>query len=245
MGGHSLLTVHLITHIEHRFGQRLPLAILFEAATIEHLAIALQEEQEEKPWSPLVPIQPHGQKPPFFCIPGAGGNVIYFYDMVRELGPDYPFYSFEARGLDGILEPHESVEEMATCYIEAMQTVQPEGPYFLGGHSFGGWIAFEMAQQLQRQGYEVALLVILNTPTPMVMNADFEDPADFENRSEADWFLAIAEVISRWSGQEIILSHRDLDPLDPNEQLSYFTEILKEINLLPNSGQNGTSVRVC
>lgn len=59
---------------------------------------------------------------------------------------------------------------MAAYYIEALRRVQPSGPYFLGGWSFGGLVAFEMAQQLQKAGDEVALLAMLDTVAPVPGN---------------------------------------------------------------------------
>jgi thioesterase domain-containing protein len=63
--------------------------------------------------------------------------------------------------------PHRSIEEMASHYLEALRAIQPRPPYLLGGWSLGGLIAFEMAQQLQRSGQEVALLAILDMPAPL------------------------------------------------------------------------------
>jgi thioesterase domain-containing protein len=116
-------------------------------------------------WSPLVPIQPGGSKTPFFCVHGAGGNVLNFRDLALRLGSDQPFYGLQAQGVDG-RPPLERVEDMATLYLEAIRQVQPHGPYFLGGYSAGGVIAFEMAQQLLREGEQTALLAVLDTFAP-------------------------------------------------------------------------------
>ncbi len=121
------------------------------------------------PWSSLVPIQSGDSKPAFFCVPGAGGNVIYLYDLARQLGPDQPFYALQAVDLDGYAEPHSTVEEMAAHYITCIQTVQIHGPYLLGGHSLGGPIAFEMVRQLTTQGHDVTLLAIFDTTAPPIV----------------------------------------------------------------------------
>jgi acyl carrier protein len=170
LGGHSLLAVRLIALLQQQFEQNLPLATLFLAPTIEHLASTLGQPMDERQWSPLVKIQSGGSKRPFFCVPGAGGNVIYFYHLARYLGSDQPFYDLQARGLDGEQMPHAQVEDMAAYYIEALQTVQPQGPYLLGGHSFGSYVAFEMALQLLHQGQEVAMLAILDTRASVPTN---------------------------------------------------------------------------
>lgn len=112
-------------------------------------------------WSVLVPIQPAGSRPPFFCIHGFGGGVADYAELARLLGPDQPFFGIQARGLDGQGEPASTVEEMATDYVRAIQSLQPEGPYHLGGYCLGGVVAFEMARQLEEQGERVATLAIL------------------------------------------------------------------------------------
>ncbi len=118
-------------------------------------------------WSPLVPIQVNGTKAPFFCVHGAGGNVLNLRDLSRRLGDDQPFYGLQAQGVDGKLQPLRSIEEMADQYLEVVRQVQPHGPYLLGGYSGGGIVAFEMAQVLQADGEEVRLLAFLDTFCPV------------------------------------------------------------------------------
>jgi amino acid adenylation domain-containing protein len=228
LGGHSLLAVQLMAQIQQQFGKNLPLATLFQDPTIEQLAGILCQQTDSLSWSPLVAIQLGGSKRPFFCVPGAGGNVIYFYHLARHLGSDQPFYSLQPRGLDGKSEPHTRVEDMAAYYIEALQAVQPQGPYLLGGHSLGGWVAFEMAQQLLHQGHEVALVAILDTTAPVPTNkpvgVDWDD---------ATWLTSLASIIERLFGKNLEVSYDALQPLDPDEQLNYLKERLKMVNLLP------------
>ncbi len=119
------------------------------------------------PWSPLVPIQPLGARPPLFCIHALGGEVLYYYRLARELGTDQPVYGLQARPLEGWAEaPWVTIEEMAAEYLDAVRSLQPAGPYLLAGHSFGGIVAFEMARQLIGAGEEVALLAILDEGVP-------------------------------------------------------------------------------
>jgi amino acid adenylation domain-containing protein len=138
LGGHSLLAVKLMARIGQQFGKKLPLSTLIEGPTIEQLATVLNQSTE-KMWSSLVAIQPNGTKRPFFCVPGIGGNVTDFYELALQLGNEQPFYGLQAVGLDGKSKPYTNIEDMATHYI--MQTVQPQGPYLLGGHSFGALVA--------------------------------------------------------------------------------------------------------
>ncbi|GAB4262774.1 MAG: type I polyketide synthase [Candidatus Promineifilaceae bacterium] len=195
LGGHSLIAVRLFARVKKAYNIDLSLATLFEAPTIADFAAFLQaqygvhsvvvgagsetavsspgsptEKKRVQParqeWSPLVAIQPKGTKRPFFCVHGGFGNVLNFYDLTRYLGPDQPFYGLQAYGVDGKKPPLRSIPKMAARYIEAMRQVQPEGPYFMGGFSMGGEVAFEMAQQLTAAGEEVGLVVLLDTIDP-------------------------------------------------------------------------------
>ncbi|MEH2110838.1 non-ribosomal peptide synthetase [Nostoc sp.] len=170
LGGDSLLTVRLLKQIHKQFENELPLSTLFLNPTIESLATALSSKADSLSWSPLVPIQPAGSSPPFFCIHPIFGVVFPYYELAQNLGKNQPFYGLQPIGLDGKTAPLTRIEDMATHYIEALRRVQPKGPYFLGGWSFGGWVAFEMAQQLQKSGEEVALLAVLDTLAPIPGN---------------------------------------------------------------------------
>lgn len=228
LGGYSLIAVRLMAKIQQEFGKQLPLATLFQSPTIEQLATMLEEQSESLSWSSLVPIQPHGSRHPFFCVPGVGGNVVYLHSLAQCLGTDQPFYGLQSVGLDGISQPHTNVEDMADHYIQVIQTVQPQGPYLLGGHSFGGRVAFEMAQQLQKQGQVVALLAIFDIPAPNLQ----EKPVG-RDWDEARWSLEIAKVIQRLSQTEVNASYETFQRLTPDQQLSYLTELLQQVKLLP------------
>jgi thioesterase domain-containing protein/acyl carrier protein len=163
LGGHSLLAVRLFSELEKVFNRKLPLATLFQAPTIEQLAILFNQEGWSPSWSSLVPIQPGGSKPPLFCLHLALGHVLFYRDLAHYLGPDQPVYAIQPKGLDGTQPQHKRIEEMASYYITVMRAQQPEGPYYLCGSSFGGLIAFEMAQQLQAQGHTVGLVALFDT----------------------------------------------------------------------------------
>jgi aspartate racemase len=163
LGGHSLLAARLMHRVEQSLGQRLPLAALLQAPTVEQFAALLRHEGWSSSWSSLVAIQTEGSKPAFFCVHGVGGNVLGFRDLARHLGDDQPFYALQPQGLDGKRPCIARVGEMAERYIEEIKRVQPEGPYRIGGYSFGGLVAYEMAQQLRARNEEVALLALFDT----------------------------------------------------------------------------------
>jgi amino acid adenylation domain-containing protein len=161
LGGHSLIAVRLFALMEKEFGRRLPLATLFRAPTVAQLG-AILETQSAAECSSLVPIQTSGSRPPFFCVHAVGGNVLEYHDLAKHLGMDQPFYGLQSRGLSGEA-PHTRIEDMAAHYIKEMREMQPVGPYFLGGRSLGGIIAYEMACQLRAQGHEIGLLAVLDS----------------------------------------------------------------------------------
>ena len=163
LGGQSLTAVALFANIEKEFGRKLPLATLFTSPTIEALAVALQGKNSKTEWSSLVAISPKGSRPPLFLVHGAGGNVLLYRSLGEHLAPDFPLYGLQSKGLDGESQPLRTIEEMAACYLREVRTVQPKGPYYLGGYCLGGTIAYEMAQILHREGEEVPLVAMLDT----------------------------------------------------------------------------------
>jgi thioesterase domain-containing protein/acyl carrier protein len=237
LGGHSLLAVRLMARIRQAFGKNLPLAALFRGATIEQFADVLRQQSDAWLWSPLVPIQPQGKKRPFFCVPGMGGNPIYLHELARHLGSDQPFYGLQSVGLDGESEPYTRVEDIAAHYIKVVQTVQAHGPYVLGGHSFGGSVAFEMAQQWQRQGEQVALVVIFDTSPKLE-----SDPARLA-WDDAQWLVYIAGLVEHLLEKALGVSYKVLQPLEPDEQLRYFGERLQAEDWLPPGEVGITQLR--
>ena len=166
LGGDSFAAVRLVAGIEALLGRRLPLVTLLEAPTIAQLAALLRRDGWVPRWSSLVPIRPGGSRAPFFCFHGVGGNILEFEHLGRYLNPDQPLYGLQAQGLDGKKPRHKTVEEMAAHYIKEIRELQLRGPYYLGGSSFGGMVAYEAAQQLLADGEEVALLVVFDTHAP-------------------------------------------------------------------------------
>lgn len=227
LGGHSLLAVRLMARMQHEFGENITLATILRGPTVEQMARILRQ-RTPRTHSPLVPIQPGGTKPPFFCVPGAGGNVIYLYSLAQQLGSEQPFFGLQGAGLDGESSPHTTVEQMAEYYIAGIRSVQPEGPYYLGGHSLGGWVAYEMACRFELQGQVVASLAIIDTPAPWpgaIM--------DRETWDNAHWIAELSTRIAQLLNPSLSLSEESLRGLDPDDQLKRFQEALVKENLFP------------
>ncbi|HUO17202.1 MAG TPA: thioesterase domain-containing protein, partial [Verrucomicrobiae bacterium] len=163
LGGHSILAVRLMNRIAETLDKNLPISTLLQAPTVEKLAAMIRQQGSLPAWSCLVPIQTSGSQPPFFCVHGINGAVVRFRDLAKYLGPDQPFYGLQAHGLGDQNPCHTRTEEMAAHYIQDVRKVQPRGPYFLGGYSFGGAIAFEMALQLAAEGDEGTTVVLFDT----------------------------------------------------------------------------------
>ncbi|HEY9405347.1 MAG TPA: amino acid adenylation domain-containing protein [Pyrinomonadaceae bacterium] len=229
LGGDSLTGIRLMSMIKDALGKRASLNLLLKEPTIRALAAALdRKDAAPVAWSPLVPIQPDGSKRPFFCVPGTGGSVVYLRDVARALGKyDRPFYGFQSAGLDGRTSPLDSVEQLAAANITALLEVQKEGPYFLGGHSFGSWVALEMAHQLKKQGREVALLAILDTAAPAE-----RDTSALAVRNDMQWLVAVANMLQHLFGKAVVLNLESLEGLDWPARLERFAQSLVDAKII-------------
>ena len=163
LGGNSLLAMRLLVAINRRLNKTLPLSTFIGAQTVEQLANVLVAPEKQVSWSSLVPIQTNGERLPLFCVHGLEGNVLFYRSLAQYLKPERPVYALQAQGLDGKQAPCTSLIEMASRYIQEIRQVQLHGPYFLAGFSFGGLVAYEIAQQLYARGEKVALLALIDT----------------------------------------------------------------------------------
>jgi amino acid adenylation domain-containing protein len=228
LGGHSLMALSIIAQIHREFGIVLPAATLFQAPTVEKLAEVMRERGDYTPWTPLVPIQPEGTKRPFFCVAGGAGSVMYYQPLAAYLGNQQPFYGLQSRGLDGETPPFETVQEMAAHNIEALKTVQPEGPYVLGGHCFGAVIAFEMARQMVRSGEVISLLAVINVPAPNLSKVK-----DCRQIDDATWVAQLGGLFEQAIGQSLNIAHAELKLLDFDGQLEYLKKRMVTAGILP------------
>jgi thioesterase domain-containing protein len=246
LGGNSLKAAIFIHMLEEKLGEKVRVVVLFKAPNIAALASYLSEHhldavsgmceystdgdrkiasltQAELPISPLIEIQPKGSKRPFFCVHPIGGHVYCYFDLARYLGIDRPFYGLQSIGLRGEQEPHTHIADIAADFVKAVQDVQPQGPYLLGGYSFGSMVAFEMAQQLQKQGHTIGLLAIFDTEI-MLLNSEAKE------KEKADDAILLANLFEHLPPLQL----DQIRQLDPDEQLTYMLELAKANNVVPS-----------
>jgi thioesterase domain-containing protein/NAD(P)-dependent dehydrogenase (short-subunit alcohol dehydrogenase family)/acyl carrier protein len=239
----SLLALELKNNLEGRLDFTLPMAKLMEGPSIASLATVTAQllaagsetsakSDDEAPtalpeeWSPLLPLQPSGNRPPLLLLPALGGDIRCYADLVQELGEEQPVYAFRPRGVDQDLPPHMTMEEMIHDYVTAVRDLQPAGPYYIGGWSAGGSVAFALAEALERSGEEVAMLTLFDAPLPSVFrNVNVEDDARF--------LCQLVNFASHFSGIDVPVSYEKLSQLAPEEQFQAALAEARKSGVIP------------
>ncbi len=162
LGGDSTLALKLFTEIAKLCGRQIPPVMIYQAPTIRTLASAIEQPSLPR-FAPLVLLKEGTDGPPVFITHGMGGNVMDFFQVVKHMTTRNPIYGMQAKGLDGVEEPFDRIEDMAQFFLDAMKELQPHGPYLLVGYSLGGLVALEIAQRLSKQGDRVAFLGMLES----------------------------------------------------------------------------------
>jgi acetoacetyl-CoA synthetase len=163
LGGDSLLAITLFLEIAQATGRELPITTIYEAPTIAELTASLERHATPQ-FSPLVQVKAGDDDlPPVFIAHGLGGNVMEIFPLAKRVQSPQAIYAIQAKGVDGIGVPHERVEDMAQFYLDEIRKIQPRGPYYLAGYSFGGLVALEMAQRLSREGETIGFFGMLDT----------------------------------------------------------------------------------
>jgi amino acid adenylation domain-containing protein len=164
LGGNSLLAVRVVGKVIQTFAnENFTLSAMLQAPTVSEFARLLMQGGSQ--YRLLVPMRTAGTRPPFYCVHGAGGNVVSLRTLAMGMPEGQPFYCLQSRGLDGG-EPFRTTEEAAANYVQEIRRLQPHGPYYIGGLSYGGLVAFEMARELVRLGEEVGLVALLDAHNP-------------------------------------------------------------------------------
>jgi thioesterase domain-containing protein len=204
-----------------------PIAMLVQAPTVQALARALAAG-ESAVRLPLVPLQTFGERPPLFLVHPAGGHVVCYRALAVSLAPDQPVYGLQPRGIEDEHEAIDALEEMAAYYVASVRRFRPRGPYRVGGWSFGGVVAWEMARQLRAAGEEVDLVAMLDTAplSDAALAADPRDPAE-----------VMAQTIGGMAGWGVLERIRvdEARRDDPREQAVEMIRQLNDPRLLPES----------
>jgi aspartate racemase len=195
LGGHSLTAIKLFAELDKLFGA-LPIALLFEAPTIEQMSSRLAQGAGEWPWRSLVLLQPGSGRPAVFFVPGIRGMALGGLRLAQALGPEQPVYAFQSAGLDGKRAPMERIEDIAEDYLRGLRLVQEHGPYHLVGACMGGAIAYEMTRRLREAGETVQTLALLETWPP-----DAIQPANTLASSLAVKMMLSGRRLSRAAGK--------------------------------------------
>jgi thioesterase domain-containing protein len=191
-----------------------------QASTIEAQARLLAADPALMEWSPLVPLKPDGGKPPFYCVHPGGGNALCYRTLADSFDDDRPFIAIQAHGVDDRQQQPDTIEEMATAYVAAIQAAQPQGPYFLGGWSFGGLVAYEMARQLIEAGSHVETLAII----------------------DAGFRYSLAVVRTMFLRDDVPLFH--MSSLDQAELLTHFRGPSSKAQLVPPGASDDLVARI-
>ncbi|MEF8795698.1 MAG: amino acid adenylation domain-containing protein [Salinivenus sp.] len=206
LGGHSIMAAEMLVELSALLDRELPLSLLADTPTVEALAQKLERDDIADSWSPLVPIRPTGSQPPLFCVHGGGMNVLRFRSLAQHLDPDQPVYGLQWAGLDG-RRVSDRIEDVAETYLASIRAVQPEGPYRLAGHCYGGLVAYEIAQRLRREGQTVELLVMFDAPNMMSTDVAPLSRND-ASRDALSHNLSSARKLVRWVRRRLALRTR-------------------------------------
>ncbi|MFF5971111.1 amino acid adenylation domain-containing protein [Streptomyces sp. NPDC012769] len=237
LGGTSLTAMRLVVTIEKLFGVNVPLSALVSTPTVAGLAERLREREAGVVYDPVVPIRTTGSRPPMFLVHPLGGNVLCYLRLAKHLPEDQPVYALQAAGTHPGVEPSDSLPEIAARYLEAVRRVRPEGPYVIGGWSFGGFIAFEMARQLRRTHPEDVASLILIDPIAV---APGERP-DIADGSLLEWFFW--ELLWMERGGEAPLEAIP-EGLDGDAKFDFVVERATAAGILPTEGSRSAVRRL-
>lgn len=163
LGGRSLAAMRIVARINRTYGLDFGLATLLTGNTVERMAELIEKRMSANTTSSIVPIKRSGSAAPLFILHGAGGNIIRFFQLAMLVQTEHPIYGIQAQSLLPGQSALLRLEDQASYYLKEVRKIQPHGPYYFLGYSFGGTTALEMAHQLRAVGEEVELLGMLDS----------------------------------------------------------------------------------
>jgi len=166
LGGDSIRAVAALSRLSGELGTPLAVEVLMRNPTPAALASALLSQSRHLEEPLVIKVNESGSRPPLWMFHPIGGHVLFIRRLGAQLGPDQPVFGVQARGLDGVQAPLDSMADLVTLYSGLVRQHQSHGPYFLGGPSFGGRIAFEVAQQLRQEGEPIAMIAMFDSYAP-------------------------------------------------------------------------------
>jgi amino acid adenylation domain-containing protein len=224
LGGNSLLALRLFAQVNRRLDCDLPVSTLFTGATVRQMAEAIRAQRRSAPAAPaaVVPLHAEGTHPPLFLVHSADRDVMGYVNLVRHLDVEQPVYGLRDVG-DDLSRP---LARIAADHIEALRSVQPHGPYYVAGWSFGGFVAYEMALQLEALDEPVAFVGMLDTMAPPMADA-------WPWSGDADVLVGLAHDVASVARRPFSLPPGALDGLDPEAQVQRVVEVLNEQGAAP------------
>jgi amino acid adenylation domain-containing protein len=220
LGGHSLLAMTMLARVEEVFGRRIPVSALFQAPTLEALARRISGPAVD---SLLNPIQPAGNRPPVFWVTGAGIHIAHLLHLGKRLGADQPFYGIQPLDLEAEMPNFDRMEALAARLADAIQKVQPAGPYLLSGHSGGAIIALPIAFELEARGHETTLVIVdmhAPRPAPPVKEGEF-------------YLLSYVQRMQTFLGDRLDLNIEALKQLPEEDAWQHVADHFQRMHFLP------------
>jgi amino acid adenylation domain-containing protein len=223
LGGHSLAAIQLSAHIRQQMGHTIPIGFLLQNPTIESLAVALREQVggAKASCSALVKIKTGKGRVPLFFVHPVGGNVLCYAGLSRHLTSEQPFYGLQAPGEEQLI----SLEDMATHYLSCLRLVQAKGPYYIGGWSMGGAVAYEMGRQLEFGGEQAEIFLIDTQAPPFKFAHD-----DLDDQSLMAHFISDLESLT---GKKTNISVQTVESLEKEQAVKIIANHLRERQIVP------------
>ncbi|MDR6504222.1 thioesterase domain-containing protein, partial [Burkholderia ambifaria] len=234
LGGDSLLMLRVCSRVGNTFGlaqeghsRMLTATTLAEQARIIETTACGEDDTRV---GALVSLSTQSDAPPLFFAPGAGGHVPYLYALAGELAGAYSVWGMRMPGPDETGDDEARIEATASALVADIRRVQPHGPYRLGGHSFGGWVAFEIARQLVREGEPVTLLAVIDSIPP----GETGRQAEKRNWSSARWATEIGNSFARLTDTDATFEESEFRTLDDTRHMECLHARLVAASIVPD-----------